>query len=114
MCQKEEEASKLGLHWSKVEDKDLREGRPKEGTEVGAPEALASALAAGQTSFERAELDGFGVTITWNSVVRAGGAWYRPAARTPVEDGLFRHALSSLDVRAARRAAAARAATPHV
>ena len=97
MCQKEEEEWKLGLYWTQLDEK------PEQGTELAAA-ALSRALAGGQTSFERAEIDGLSVEgLGWGCFIRAGEAWFAPTGRTPSETALFRHALQSLDVAYAHR-----------
>ena len=100
MCQKEEGAS-LALYWQQVK-LNAGESRPAFGTELtGAPAALIKALMDGQTSFESAEMDGFGgvAGLSLSSIVCAGeGSWYQPTGRTPVETKLFKHALDQLDV----------------
>ena len=100
MMQHEKEEWKLGLHWAPVKLKE-GESTPAFGTALAdAPPALIAALEAGTTSFERAQVDGFGIEgLSWSSTVSVGrGAWFQPSGRDGVETRLFKLALDNLDV----------------
>ena len=97
MDQHEKEAWKLGLYWTKLDEK------PEKGAEL-THAVLSEALAGGKTVFERSEVDGFGVAgLAWDSFIEAGGhvlqpSYFQPSGRSLVETALFKHALGSLDV----------------
>ena len=92
MDQHEKEAWKLGLYWTKLDEK------PEKGAEL-THAVLSEALAGGKTVFERSEVDGFGVAgLAWDSFIEAGGHVLQPSGRSPTETALFKHALGSLDV----------------